>query len=119
MPKKGAGNLLGAWAFIIGVVLAVIFGLFAVPAVATWLPWVLVIVGLLVGFLNIADVEVQPFLIAGAILVIVANFGLDVFATILMGQKAILANILGNLLMIFVPATIIVALKSVFSFAKG
>lgn len=109
MPKK-KDNVLGAWAFLIGVIIAVIFGFVAVQA---WLPWVLVIIGIIIGLLNIADVEAQPFLIAGAILVIVSSFGGTVF-----GPIEFLGAILNNLLMLFVPATVIVALKTVFSIAK-
>ncbi len=109
MPKK-KDNWVGAWAFLIGVILAVIFA-FVGPA--TWLPWVLVIIGIIVGLLNIADVEVQPFLMAGTVLVIVSYFGSGVFEGL-----AFLRNILDNLLLLFVPATIIVALKSVFAMAR-
>lgn len=115
MPKRK--NLLGAWAFLIGVILAVIFGLFFDLTVA-WVGWVLVIIGLIVGLLNIADKEVSPFLIAAAILVIVSYFGGAVFDIVKVGALS-LANVLKSLLMLFVPATIIVALKSVFSMAKG
>lgn len=114
MPKKK--NLLGAWAFLIGVILAVIFGFFEY---GLWLGWLLVIIGIVIGLLNIADVEVQPFLLAGTILVIVSYFGGSVFAPLKIGEIAFLQNILTNMLMLFVPATIIVALKSVFSMAKG
>lgn len=113
MPKKT--NLLGAWAFLIGVILAIIFGFIPYGA---WLAWVLVILGIIVGLLNIADVEVQPFLIAGAILVIVSYFGMGVFSAAKLGTS-FLENILSNILTLFVPATIIVALKSVFGMAKG
>ena len=114
MPKRK--NLLGAWAFLIGVILAVIFAFITAGA---WLGWVLVIVGIIIGLLNITDAEVQPFLLAGAILVIVSYFGSGVFALIKIGEIAFLANVLSNILTLFVPATIIVALKSVFSMAKG
>ncbi|UZE93971.1 MAG: hypothetical protein IB618_00115 [Candidatus Pacearchaeota archaeon] len=113
MPKK-KGNMLGAWAFLIGVIIAVIFGFLAM---ATWVYWVLVVIGILIGLLNITDVEAQPFLIAGVILVIVSYFGGSVFGVDKLGVN-FLAQILENLLILFVPATIIVALKSVFSLAK-
>ncbi len=114
MPKKK--NLLGAWAFLIGVILAVIF---AFVAGGAWLGWALVVIGLIIGLLNIADTEVQPFLIAGAILVIISYFGGAVFANLKIADVAFFKNILDNMLYLFVPATIIVALKSVFSMAKG
>jgi len=113
MPKKK--NLIGAWAFLIGVILAVIFGFLAY---GLWLGWVLLVIGIVIGLLNITDSEVQPFLLAGVILVIVSYFGGFVFGVDKLGV-AYLTQILSNLLMLFVPATIIVALKSVFSMAKG
>jgi len=116
MPKKTGGNLLGAWAFLIGVILAVIFGFIATQL---WVIWVLVILGIIVGLLNIADAEVQPFLLAGVVLVIVSAFGGSVFTGLKLMNTAFLTNILNNMLMLFVPATVIVALKSVFSIARA
>ena len=102
---------LGAWAFLVGIILAVVF---AFVTYGTWLPWTLVVIGLVVGLLNITETEVSPFLMAGTILVIVAAFGADVMGTIMYLQ-----NILNNIMMLFVPATIIVALKSVFTMARN
>lgn len=115
MPKRK--NLLGAWAFLIGVILAVIFGLFLDLTIA-WVGWILVLIGIIIGLLNIADTEVQPFLMAAAILVIVSYFGGSVFDVVKVGGWS-LTNVLKSILMLFTPATIIVALKSVFSLAKG
>jgi hypothetical protein len=115
MPK-GKSNLLGAWAFLIGVILAVIFGFFSYPI---WIGWIMVIIGIIIGLLNISDTESQPFLMAGVILVIVSFFGAGVFIDLKIGNIAFLSNILKNMLILFVPATIIVALKSVFSMAHN
>ena len=113
MAKK-KGNTLGAWAFLIGVIVAVVFGFLTM---ATWVYWLLLVIGIIIGLLNITDVEAQPFLIAGVILVIVSYFGGSVFSVENLGV-AFIANILQNLLLLFVPATIIVALKSVFTLAR-
>lgn len=110
MAKKG--NLLGGWSFLLGIILAVILG--AVGAITQTIAIVLVILGLVVGLLNITDKEVKPFLMAGTVLVIVAALGSSVFGVI-----PIVSRILDATLMLFVPATVIVALKSVFSLAKG
>lgn len=101
----------GSWAFLIGVVLAVVLALFNVWS-TTWL-LILVVIGLIVGLLNIAEREVQPFLMSGAVLTIVAYFGQDVMSSV-----DVLARMLSALLAIFVPATIIVAVKNVFSLAR-
>jgi hypothetical protein len=116
MPKKTGGNLLGAWAFLIGVILAVIFGFVTAQL---WVVWTLVVLGIVIGLLNIGDAEVQPFLMAGVILVIVSAFGGNVFAGLKIANITFLTNILQNMLVLFVPATIIVALKSVFSIARA
>ena len=108
MAKKT--NKLGAWAFLIGVILAIIFAFFAA---GTWLTWTFLAVGLIIGLLNITDAEVKPFLFAGAILVIISALSGNVFASL-----PYVPNFLVNLMAIFVPATVIVALKSVFSMAK-
>ena len=101
---------LGSWSFLIGVILAVIFGFITA---GTWLPTLLVVLGLIIGLVNITDKEVKPFMWAGTVLVIVSAFGGAVFGT------GYMATILNNMLMLFVPATVVVALKSVFSMAKG
>lgn len=112
MPKKTKGNLIGAWAFLIGVILALIIGLFAVtdPIALT----ILFILGIVVGLLNIRDEEINTFLLAGVVLVIVSSMGAEALEAISQMQ-----GILKALLVMFVPATVIVALKSVFSVAKA
>lgn len=102
---------MGSWAFLIGVILAVLFGF--LPE-AAWITWVLVLLGLIVGLLNITDKEVTPFLMAGVVLVITSSLGGGV-----LGSIGVLGTILENMLALFVPATIIVALKSVFALAKS
>lgn len=101
----------GRWAFLVGVILAVLFG--AIGTLSTWVLWVLVIAGLIVGLMNIADEEVSPFLMSSIALIIATAFGgaiLDVLPLI--------GGILQALLVLFVPATIVVAVKHVFSFAE-
>ncbi len=101
---------IGGWAFIIGVLLAVIFGFLGTSASFSWL---LLILGLIVGLLNITDKETQPFLLAGVVLVIVGQFGGSVFSSV-----PGIGGIFNALIQLFAPATVIVALKSVFMIAK-
>lgn len=106
-------NVIGSWAFLIGLIIAVIFSFVELNAV--W-STVLILIGLIVGLFNIADKEVTPFLMSGVVLVIVSSLGADV-----VGELGIdfVQNLLSNLLLVFVPATIIVAIKNVFSLAKN
>jgi len=115
-------NLLGAYAFLVGVVLAVIIGLFGEPlqSAGGWIYSALIIIGLIVGFMNVGDKDSRTFLMASLSLVIVGALGADPLKYIALSNYAVeaLSNVLTSLLVMFVPATIIVALKTVFSMAK-
>ena len=118
---------LGAWAFLIGVVLAVLIGisttLVSIPVLTKYsaeLYGVLVMLGIIVGFMNVTGKESQTFMVAGAILVIVSKFGMESVTGSLIGIGIgdIVTSTFSALLALFVPATIIVALKAVFSIAN-
>jgi len=115
-------NLVGAYAFLSGVILAVIFGLFneSLAEAGELFYSALVLIGLVVGFANISDKNSQTFLFASLALVIVGALGNDPLKYIGLDNYVVTAlrNVLVSLLVLFVPATIIVALKTVFAMAK-
>lgn len=108
---KGKGSVIGAWAFLIGVILAVVLGFLG--EMSATMATILVVVGLVIGLLNVADEEVSPFLMSGAVLIIAGAFGGNALALTLPKM----GSVLSALMMIFVPATVIVAIKNVFSLA--
>jgi len=119
---KSRENLLGAYAFLVGVVLAIIFGLFNKSLVSAdgMFYSALVVIGLIVGFMNVGDSDSKTFLLASLSLVIVGALGMEPLKYIALDNYVVtsLRNVLGSLLVLFVPATIIVALKTVFAMAK-
>jgi len=120
--KKGNGKI-GAWAFLGGLILAVILGLFSAslnPSIYSVIVALLVIAGILVGLLNVTSKESQGFLLAGVSLVIVSYCGQGTLTGLgnITWIGPILSNVLSSLMILFVPTTIIVALKSVFELAK-
>ncbi|MFH1649591.1 MAG: hypothetical protein ABIA93_03510 [Candidatus Woesearchaeota archaeon] len=106
---------IGSWAFLIGVILAVILG--ALGAVTSTIALILVIIGLIIGLLNITDKETNAFLMAAVSLVIVTGLSGNTLATV--SGLDWLWRIFSAIMLLFVPATIIVALKSVFTLAKS
>ena len=126
MVIKSKENSLGAWAFLVGVILAILIGsttLISIPAVTKYsaqIYAVLSILGLIVGFMNVTGKDSQTFLLAGAVLVIVSRFGMDSVTGSLIGigVGSTVSSIFAALLVLFVPATIVVALKTVFGIAK-
>jgi len=108
---KGKGNVIGSWAFLIGVILAIVLALFS--TISQQMAYILILIGIIAGLLNIADSEAMPFLLSGAVLIIASTLGQSVTE-----QAPLLDSVLRALLLIFVPATIIVAIRHVFSTAK-
>jgi len=127
MVIRSKENVFGAWAFVAGVVLALIIGistsLVSIPILTEYsaeVYGVLVLLGLTIGFVNVNIRESKNFLMTGTILVIVSKFGMESVQGSLIGIGVgdVVSSIFGALLALFVPATIIVALKSAFSIAN-
>ncbi len=131
MAIRAEENSIGAWAFLIGVILAVIIGVstssfLSLQIIAKYNPQIygiLVLLGLIVGFfIPVSGKDSQTFLLTGTVLVIVSKFGMEGVITtgtlIGIGIGDSISTIFGALIAMFVPATIVVALKSVFSIAK-
>ncbi len=119
---KSRENLVGAYAVLFGVIIAVIFGIFQRFILTSWIGWiygVLALIGILIGAISVSNdsKEAMTFLLATVSLVIVSSVGQE--KLILIGDMGLLIiTILNALLTMFVPATIIVALKTVFSIAS-
>ena len=128
MVLKSKENVISAWAFLIGVVLAAMVGVFStlikIPYLIKYSAQIyglLALIGIVVGsFIKVEGKENHTFLIAGAVLVVVSKFGRESVSGSLIGLGLgdVVSSIFGALLILFIPATIIVALKTVFSIAK-
>lgn len=118
MEKK-----IGSWSFIIGVILALILGLAssALPAATVGiLASILVLLGLVVGFLNVAGKETKDFLLSATVLIIAAGLG---GASGALGSVqyigVYISGIFTQLLAFVVPAVVVVALKEVYYLAQS
>ena len=100
----------GKYAFIVGLVLAV---LAAVALDLAWVMWVLAVLGLIVGFLNVTKEETRSFLLAAIGLMLAAT---SVQVIPLVGD--LVTRIMANLVVFIAPAVLIVALKSLLETAK-
>lgn len=113
------GSKLGEWAFIIGVGIAVVIGLFASNLSGNtqgWLVLLLVVLGLVVGLLNVSEREATPFLVAAAALLLTGTTGstLSIIPTV----GSYLAGVVEAIAVFVTPAAIVVALKAIQSLAK-
>jgi lysylphosphatidylglycerol synthetase-like protein (DUF2156 family) len=103
----------GSWAFIIGVALALILGLFGnyiTLDIQAWISYLLVIIGLIVGFYNMGQKEDFNFLIVAIALLTVGAAGLQTIPIV----GDIVKPILTYIVAFVAPAALIMALKALY-----
>ncbi|MBI5003424.1 hypothetical protein HZC31_08640 [Candidatus Woesearchaeota archaeon] len=104
---------IGTWSFIVGIIIAMAAGFWDLNALIVS---VLIVLGLIVGFLNVTGEETTPFLLATVSLVVVAAVGQGVLGQVeVIGPK--LQQVLITFITFIIPATIIVACKAIYSLA--
>lgn len=101
---------IGKWAFIVGLVIAVLAGLLFQPEGAIW---ILAVLGVVVGILNVAAEETRSFLLASIALTLSAT-ALNTLPFI----GTALSLILPFVVAFVAGATIVVALKELFTTAR-
>lgn|SRR4030042_59247 len=106
----------GPWAFIIGLLLAIIFAFLG--GSAAWQKWavlILALLGVIVGVLNVTGRESRGFLLAA--IAFMLSFG--VFAEVVkMIDLDVLANFFALLQVFIAPAAFIVAIKALFGIVR-
>lgn len=106
---------LGHYAFLIGIILAIIGGLFQDVIEPNLLISLLVVLGFVVGLLNITTKETSNFLIATIALMIAGGANFDILTY---GIGPIIVAILEKVVIFVAPAAIIVALKQIYMLAQ-
>jgi len=103
---------IGKIAFIAGLVISVLLAFVAIPYAAI----ILLVLGLLIGFLNVSDAEASAFLLA-AIALISTNAAVSIIDVPFVG--GVLIVILANIGTLMTPAVLVVAIKSLLTTAKN
>jgi hypothetical protein len=122
---KGEANY-GEWAFLGGVFISIIVGLGSTFIPVQWVPlvWgVLAALGLIVGFLNITEKEVNAFLIATVAMLTVVNSLTPIGVVIKdLPEGVLIVSAIGNFLSaiyaFIAPAAFIVAIRAIYILAR-
>jgi len=118
--KTNTLSMIGFWAFIVGLIIALIVGIMSglgmAPAtLMTVIIIVLIVLGIIIGLLNITASEILLFLVATIALVVVGN----AFAQLtVLKIGAILGGILSLVAALMAPAAIIAAIKALWKIGK-
>ncbi len=123
-----AGKKSGEYAYLLSLVIAVLAGIAATANYGTsgWVALLLVILGLVVGFLNVTEKETNAFLVS-SIALIVASLGASVTGdtgvfsalNVIPGLGTLINAIVANIAIFVAPAAIVIAVKAVHSLAKN
>ncbi|MBM2821232.1 MAG: hypothetical protein HW405_992 [Candidatus Berkelbacteria bacterium] len=105
---------LGRWAFILGLLISIIVGF----QPFTYASLILVILGLIVGFLNIADKEATKYLIAIIALIVIGVAGLSSF-DVLGSVYAWVQTVLTSFVTFVAASGVVVAIKVLFETGKN
>ncbi|MDD5178436.1 MAG: hypothetical protein PHT54_04125 [Candidatus Nanoarchaeia archaeon] len=111
----------GAWSFVIGVIVALLAA-FLPATMSGAITAVLVILGLVVGLLNVTEKETTNFIIASvAIMIALFTAGSAIQANIaaLSTIGTYLWAVMSNINVFVFPATIVVAIKAIYALAKN
>jgi ATP synthase protein I len=108
---------LGGIAFIVGMVLAIIIAIFAGSPPPAWAVWVLAVLGLIVGLMNVTAKETGRFLIAAIAFMVTFSSLSEVFA-IIPALEGFLVSFFRLLIAFVGPAAAIVALISLIHITK-
>ena len=118
---------MGEWAYLVSIVIAVLAGIGAAAGfgASSWVAVLLVILGVIVGLLNISEKETTSFLVA-TIALIVASLGANVAGTagafsalnVVPGLGLLVNAIVANIAIFAAPAAIVVAIKAIMNLAS-
>ncbi len=133
MAKEDMMLKLGSWAFLIGIVIALIVGLYQAYTLESgnnffgtdaggWVAWILAIIGAIVGILaffgkgTITEKEVPAFLMAGIALVVMYGVFQGIKMSPLIGS--LLHGVSMSLAIFVAPAVGILAIKAIWDIGK-
>lgn len=108
---------IGEWAFMVGAILALLLGFVPSSYMGT-ATLVLVVLGLIMGLLNVTEKETTPFLVAAIALIATGSAAdsLKIIPPETLGS--FLASAVTNLAAFVAPGAIVVALKAIMALAK-
>ena len=106
----------GSWSFLIGLIIALVIGFFDESSFYPTLVSLLIVLGLIVGLLNVTGHEAGMFLMASVSIAIVVYFGGNIIGNVQV-IGGYLSGVLNSIMIFIIPATIVVGLKAIFALA--
>lgn len=100
---------IGRWSFLAGIVIAVLLGFISF----SYSSLILVILGLVVGFLNVTEKETHNYLVAVIAMLVIGFSGMQVFAVVNTGVYDWVQTVLTSFVTFVAASGIVVAIKAI------
>jgi len=113
--SMGPLHVMGEFAFVIGIILAVVMGFFSDSLNSQAMTISLIALGFAIGLLSITDKESDKFLVASIALLLAGAAGLQTLPVL--GE--FVNSVFTNIITLVAPAAMIVAIKSLYNTAAG
>lgn len=107
----------GKWAFLLGIILAVLVGLVAVPY-STLTAVILMVLGLIVGFLNVETKETNNYLVAAVALLVIGIGGINAMDILGVTVYDWVQGVLSNFIAFVGASALVVAIKAIVQLGK-
>lgn len=118
---KKVVNKVIAYAFTVGVIIALVLGLISAmlpPEITPWLVSLLILAGVVVGFFNITPKEAESYVLFVTAIVVVTSLSKGSLISVqFIGPY--LESILSSLMAFIVPSAVIVGIKAVINLAEN
>ena len=104
----------GKWAFIVGVLLAVLTGFFTI----SYIGLIMFLLGLVVGFLNISDKEIHDYLVAVIALLVIGVSAFQSLDTLSNVLGSWMETVITNFIAFVAASGLVVAIKAILQLGK-
>jgi hypothetical protein len=107
---------IGHYAFVGGILIAIIAGL--LQTTSTFFAFSILLLGFVVGFLNVSAKEVTPFLVATVALILAGSADFQILNIIFDPLGTVFTSLFSFIKLFVAPAAMVVALKSIIALAR-
>ncbi|MBN1544657.1 hypothetical protein JW898_04295 [Candidatus Woesearchaeota archaeon] len=107
----------GHYAFVGGVLIAIIAGLLQTTSI--FFAFSILLLGVVVGFLNISTKEVMPFLVAAVALLVAGSADFQILNIMFNPLGTVLTSLFSFIKLFVAPAALVVSLKAIVNLARN
>ncbi len=108
----------GVIAFLVGIIIALILSIPALGGIGAGVASILIVLGIIVGIINIGDEEVHQFLLAALVFIVSAGYLME-FSSMIPAIGGWVKNFMTAVILFVAPGAAITALRALYEVARS